>query len=167
MRIRPKLTLAVMCALAVVGVLAAAASAATPVNTAAPTIGGTPKEGSTLTASDGTWSNSPTSFSYQWQRCASDGTGCGDIPGGTNKTYTPVSGDVGHALRVVVTAANTDGKASATSAPTEVIGSKSGPTNSVKPAVSGSAVVGGTLTVSNGSWTPAPTSYTRPPPPRP
>jgi hypothetical protein len=161
MRMRPKLVLVVMLALAVVGVLAAAASAATPQNTAAPTISGTSKEGSALTASDGTWSNSPTSFTYQWQRCASDGTGCGDITGGTSKTYTPMSGDVGQTLRVVVTAANTDGKASATSAPTEVIGSKSGPSNTVKPVVSGSTRVGDTLTVSNGSWTPTPSSYTR------
>src|ERR1700716_3691088 len=123
MRIRPKLALAVMLALAAVGVLAAAAAAATPQNTAAPSISGTPKVGSTQTADNGTWSNSPTSYAYQWQRCASDGTGCGDITAGTNKTYTPTSGDVGHTLRVVVTASNTDGKASATSAPSDVIGS--------------------------------------------
>jgi hypothetical protein len=161
MRIRPKLALAVVSALAVVGVLAAAAGAATPQNTASPTIGGTPKEGSIQTATDGTWSNSPTSFTFQWQRCGSDGTGCGDINGATAKTYTPTSGDVSHTLRVVVTAANTDGKTSATSAPTDVIGSKNGTANTVKPAVSGSSIVGDTLTVSNGSWTPPPSSYTR------
>ena len=142
-------------------VLAAAASAAAPQNTASPTISGTAREGQTLTASDGTWSNSPTSFAYQWQRCASDGTACGDITGATSKTYTVATGDVGHTVRVVVTATNADGKASANSAPTDVVASKSGPTNTVKPTVSGDPVVGGTLTVSNGSWTPAPTSYTR------
>jgi hypothetical protein len=72
-----------------------------------------------------------------------------------------VSGDVGQTLRVVVTATNADGKASATSAPSDVIGSATGPTNTVKPAVSGSPVVGETLRVSNGSWTPAPSSFTR------
>jgi hypothetical protein len=161
MGIRPKLALAVALALAAVGVLAAAAAAATPQNTSPPTISGTPKVGSTQTADNGTWSNTPTSFAYQWQRCASDGTGCGDITSATDKTYTPVTGDVGHALRVVVTATNADGKASATSAPSEVIGSATGPTNTVKPAVSGSPVVGETLRVTNGSWTPAPSSYTR------
>jgi hypothetical protein len=161
MSIRPKLALAVALALAAVGVLAAAAAAATPQNTSPPTITGAPKAGSPQTASDGTWSNTPTSFAYQWQRCASDGTGCGDINGATSKTYTPTSGDVGRTLRVVVTATNADGKASATSAPTEVIGSTTGPTNTVKPAVSGSPVVGETLQVTNGSWTPAPSSYTR------
>jgi len=161
MRIKPKLALAVMLALVAVGILATAAAAAAPQNTSAPTISGTPKVGSPQTASDGTWSNTPTSFAYQWQRCASDGTACGDITAGTTKAYTPASGDVGHTLRVVVTATNADGKASATSAPSDVIGSATGPANTVKPAVSGSPVVGETLRVTNGSWTPAPSSYTR------
>jgi hypothetical protein len=161
MRSRLKLTLAVMLALAAVGVLATAAAAAAPQNTSAPSISGSPKAGSTQTADNGTWSNTPTSFAYQWQRCASDGTACGDIIAGTTKTYTAASGDVGHTLRVVVTATNADGKASATSEPSEVIGSATGPTNSVKPALSGSAVVGDSLRVSNGSWTPTPSSFTR------
>jgi hypothetical protein len=161
MRSRLKLALAVMFALAAVGVLATAAAAAVPQNTSSPSISGTPKVGTTQTADNGTWSNTPTSFDYQWQRCASDGIACGDITAGTSKTYTPVSGDVGHTLRVVVTASNAEGKTSATSAPSDVIGSANGPTNNVKPAVSGSAVVGDTLRVTNGSWTPAPTSYTR------
>ena len=87
-------------ALTAAGILAAVAVAAAPVNTAPPTISGTPKEGSTLTASDGSWSNNPASFTYQWQRCASDGTACGDITGAASKTYVPTTGDVGHALRV-------------------------------------------------------------------
>ena len=161
MRSRLKLALAVMLALVAVGVLATAASAAPPQNTSSPSISGSPKVGSTQTADNGTWSNSPTSFGYQWQRCASDGTACGDITAATNKTYTAVSGDVGHTLRVVVTATNAEGKASATSPPSDVIGSANGPTNNVKPAVSGSPVVGDTLSVSNGSWTPAPSSFTR------
>jgi len=146
---------------AVALVIAAGASAAAPQNTAAPTVTGTAKEGSTLTATDGTWSNNPTSFSYQWQRCASDGTGCGDLAAGTGKTYTLVAGDVGRTVRVVVTASNADGKASATSDASDVIGSKNGPANSVRPALSGSAVVGGTLTVSNGTWSPTPSSFSR------
>ena len=142
-------------------IVVAGASAAVPQNTSQPTITGTAREGQTLTASDGVWSNSPTSFSYQWQRCASDGTGCGDITAATSKTYTLVSGDVGHTLRVAVTASNAEGKGSADSAPTDVVASKNGPTNTVKPAVSGAAVVGDTLAVGNGSWTSTPTSYTR------
>jgi hypothetical protein len=156
-----KPALAVVLATAVCAVLAAAANAAAPQNTAPPTISGTAKEGSTLTAQDGTWTNTPTSFTYQWQRCASDGTGCGDINGAAAKTYTPVAGDVGHALKVVVTAVNADGRTPATSGATDPVNSKNGPSNSVKPALSGSAVVGETLTVSNGSWSTTPTSFAR------
>jgi hypothetical protein len=43
-------------------VLASIASAAAPVNSAAPTITGVAKVGSTLTVSNGTWSNSPTNY---------------------------------------------------------------------------------------------------------
>jgi len=146
--------------LAAAGVLAGVASAAVPANTAKPTISGTEKSGSILTASNGTWSNSPTSYAYQWRRCATDGTACGDITGATSKTYTLTTGDVHHALRVVVTAKNADGSASATSDPTGVIGSANGPTNTVKPTVSGNTIPGETLTVSNGSWNPAATSFT-------
>jgi hypothetical protein len=92
---------------------------------------------------------------------ASDGTGCGDITSATDKTYTPVSGDVLHTLRVVVTATNADGKAAASSEPTDVVASKNGPASTVKPAVTGQALVGEQLTVSNGSWSPAPTSFAR------
>jgi len=159
---KPRRLILISAALTAVAlVIAAGASAAAPQNTAAPTVNGNAKEGSTLTAADGTWSNSPTSFSYQWQRCASDGTGCGDLAAGTSKTYVLVAGDVGRTVRVVVTASNADGKASATSAATDVVDSKNGPSNSVRPALSGSAVVGGTLTVSNGTWSPTPSSFSR------
>ena len=156
-----RLTLASLAAAAVGLAIAGVASAAVPQNTASPTVSGVAREGSVLTASDGTWSNAPTSFTYQWQRCASDGTGCGDITGATSKTYTLVTGDVGHTDRVVVTASNADGKASATSDASDVVGSTNGPTNTVKPSVTGTPTVGETMRVSNGSWTPTPTSFTR------
>jgi hypothetical protein len=45
---------------------AVAAAGSVPVNTVLPTISGTPQVGQTLTATNGTWTNSPTSFTYQW-----------------------------------------------------------------------------------------------------
>ena len=144
-------------AIAVAGV--ATAQAAAPSNTSPPTISGTPKSSSVQTASNGTWSNSPTSFTYQWRRCDTDGTGCGDIVGAASKTYTLTASDVHHTVRVVVTAVNADGKTPATSAPTDVIGTSNGPNDTVKPSVSGTAQVGNELTVSNGSWTPTPSSF--------
>ena len=143
------------------GIFAATAAAAAPQNTALPTISGTAHSGSTLTASNGSWTNNPTSFAYQWQRCASDGSGCGDLTGATSKTYTLVAGDVTHTVRVVVTASNADGKASATSDASDIVASANPPTNTVRPAVSGSAIVGSELSVSNGSWSPSASSFTR------
>ena len=157
LRLLPFLALIIVCGVA--GSVAFARSAAAPQNTAVPQISGTAKEGSTLTSSDGTWSGAPTSFTYQWRRCASDGTACGSIVGATSKTYTVATADVGHTLRVAVTAVNADGKTTATSDATDVVDSKSGPVNSVRPAVSGSAVVGQEIRVSRGTWSPTPTSY--------
>ncbi|HKU58084.1 MAG TPA: hypothetical protein VJP39_00650 [Gaiellaceae bacterium] len=147
--------------IAAAAIFAAAARAAAPVNSAPPTLTGTAKVGATLTAATGTWTNAPTSFAFQWQRCSSDGTGCGDINGATSKTYSPTNGDVGHALRVSVTASNSDGRATASSGATDPVNSENGPTNSVRPSVTGSAQIGETLTVSNGSWSTAPASFTR------
>jgi hypothetical protein len=151
--------LALLVALAAVAGAASAKSSAAPSNTTKPSISGTEKSGSTLTAGNGTWSNSPTSYTYQWRRCETDGTSCGDIVGATKQTYTLTTTDVRHTIRVVVTAKNADGSASATSDASDVIGSADGPTNTVKPSISGSAVVGDELTTSNGTWSPTPTSY--------
>ena len=48
--------------------------AAIAVNSALPAITGVAQQGQTLTASTGTWSNSPTSYTYQWESCS--GTTC-------------------------------------------------------------------------------------------
>jgi Calcineurin-like phosphoesterase len=79
--------------------------------TAAPAITGTAAEGSLLTASTGTWTNRPTSFSYQWAQCNTGGAACSSIHGQTSSTYLAGTADVGSTLRVSVTANN--GSASA------------------------------------------------------
>jgi len=92
-----------------------------PVNTTRPTVTGTAEEGNTLTANDGTWSGDPTSFTYQWQQCDSDGSNCVNISGATQKTYAVDSGDVGFRLRVLVTAHNDKGSATSPSGPTAIV----------------------------------------------
>ena len=85
-----------------------------------PTIAGTAKVGSTLTADHGTWTGSPTSYAYQWQRCKSSGT-CQNVSGAVKSTYIPTGQDVGMRLDVVVTATNRVGSGTATSALTAVV----------------------------------------------
>jgi thermitase len=84
-------------------------SASPPANTAPPTISGTAETGQTLTASAGTWTESPTSYAYQWQRCDSTGGNCAAISGASSASYIPKSTDVGMTLRVAVTAYNSIG----------------------------------------------------------
>jgi hypothetical protein len=138
--------------------LASIASAAAPVNTTAPTISGTAKVGSTLTVSNGTWSNSPTNYTYQWQRCSS-ATSCTDIANAVGQTYVVRNADGGARIRADVTASNADGQATVHSDMTSAVASTGAPVNTARPSVTGDAVVGESLTAEVGSWNNAPTSY--------
>jgi hypothetical protein len=78
-----------------------------PVNTSVPQISGTTVDGQTLTATPGIWTGTtPMTFAYQWRRCDVVGSNCVDIGAATSQTYLLTSDDVGHRLRVVVTASN-------------------------------------------------------------
>lgn len=126
-----------------------------PENLTVPSISGIMRIGQTITANPGTWSGNPApTFKYQWQK------GTVDVAGATNKTYVLIQPDAGLNIRVVVTATNDKGSATANSAPTTAITQI--PSNTAFPAITGTPQVGKTLTVGNGTWTafPAPT-YTR------
>lgn len=86
-----------------------------PSNTSPPTISGTAKRGKRLTTSNGSWSNNPTSFGYQWSDCNRSGHNCHSIGGATSQSYTLTARDVGSRVEAQVTAANAGGSASATS----------------------------------------------------
>ncbi|HET7045126.1 MAG TPA: hypothetical protein VFI37_09780 [Gaiellaceae bacterium] len=124
-----------------------------PVNGGLPSISGTTRQGQTLTASHGSWSGSP-SYTYQWRRCNSAGASCGNVgSASTSASYTLSSADVGHTMRVLVTATNAGGSGSALSSPTGVVvASGSAPANSRAPYLSGTAAVGRTLSLNVGSW---------------
>jgi len=92
-----------------------------PVNTAVPQIGGAPTVSSTLFASDGAWSGSPTSFAYQWRSCDAAGKTCSDIAGATTNALKLTTAQVDHTVRVVVTATNIGGPTPATSAQTGLV----------------------------------------------
>jgi hypothetical protein len=132
-----------------------------PVNTALPTISGSTLQGSTLTASNGTWTGVPTpTFTRQWQRCNSGGTACLDVLGSTGTSYPVTSADLGSTIRVVVTASNTSGTVPATSNQTAVVTAP--PVNTVLPAITGSPIQGQVLTAGDGTWTGSPSpTFTR------
>ena len=128
------------------------AAATAPQNTALPTITGTAAVGSTLTATNGTWSGStPITYTYAWERCATNGATCAAISGATTETYKVASADAAHTLRVVVTATNAAGSGQATSSFVSV-SATSAPVNTVAPAVTGTAKQGLTLTTTLGTW---------------
>ena len=98
----------------------AASSVTKPVNTALPTITGTAEVGLKLTATRGTWTQKPSSYNYGWNRCDPDGA-CAGIVGATAKSYTVTNADVGHTLRVTVTARNAAGATAITSNQTATV----------------------------------------------
>ncbi|HEX3456131.1 MAG TPA: hypothetical protein VHS03_16030 [Gaiellaceae bacterium] len=105
---------------------AVVSSTTTPTNTAAPSVSDTPQSGTTLTASQGTWSGSPSGFAFAWSRCDTNGNGCATIDGATSNTYTVGGGDAGATLRVAVTAKNADGSTTYVSAATAAVPAANG-----------------------------------------
>ncbi len=121
--------------------------------TVAPTVSGTAKVGSTLTAAPGTWTPVPSSgYTYAWLR---DGAA---IVGATSSTHTLTTSDAGRAISVQVSGTGTGyDPASATSA---AIGVASGTITTATPTISGTVQVGKVLTAATGTWSPMPSSFT-------
>ncbi len=137
---------------------------AAPKNTAAPTIAGSAVEAETLTASKGSWTESPTSYAYQWELCNASGEACSHIAGATSASYKLVAGDVGDTIRVIVTATNAGGSTAADSLPSGVVVKKvleevhcsvTVPAGASASVIAGdlvSAVDGSTVCLSGGSY---------------
>jgi len=133
-----------------------------PLDVSPPTITGTAQEGQTLTEHHGSWTNEPTSYTYQWLRCDSSGNNCAQISGAMSQTYALVAADVGHAIEVQETPSNGAGPGSpATSGATAVVVAPPppAPTNVSEPTITGTAQQGQTLTEHHGTWTHEPTSF--------
>ena len=129
-----------------------------PVNTVPPAITGTAQQGQTLTASDGTWSNTPTSFAYQWERCT---PACAAIAGATAQTYVLAAADVGATIEVQVTATNAGGTGGPIASAATAAVLALAPVNSGGlPTITGTAQQGQTLTATTGAWLNTPTSFT-------
>lgn len=81
----------------------AAIDTAVPIMSVRPAISGDPEIYKTITVDTGTWSASPTGYTYQWLR---DGV---EIGGETTSSYTITSSDVGKPIQCAVTATNGSG----------------------------------------------------------
>jgi hypothetical protein len=126
---------------------------------ALPSVVGTARAGSQVTGSSGTWAATGTiSYSYKWSRCDQAGTTCTAIPGAVLPTYLLSSADVGKTVVFSVTAKDSSGTAVAEVSPIGPIAPALKLASIGRPAVTGAAKVGSTLSVSAGFWTTTPTA---------
>jgi hypothetical protein len=126
-----------------------------PYNTALPSVTGTIKVGSTQTVTTGTWSNTPTAYSYQWQKSA-DGISWVNLSGATSSTYVPTFDVANLQIRVSVGAGNAVETATVTTA---IISGFLPPQATAIPAITGTTTAGQTLTSSSGTWPGTSDSY--------
>ena len=122
---------------------------AAPVNSVLPVVSGTPRTGSTLTATSGSWAGSPT-FAYQWQRASTSSGTYSNIGSAINSTYVLTDSDIGKYIKVSVVATNGVGSVSALSDATSVVTDLP---DSVVPTVTNSVATttGFTFSISNHS----------------
>lgn len=130
-----------------------------PANTVPPSVTGSQYIYGTLTGTLGTWTspNGTNSYSRQWQRSTPSGTplapgSWGNISGATSSTYTTVDADNGKYIRLNVTATNLSG--SSTAASSETLITKYSPVALSLYSLTGSSIVGATLSAFEqlGTW---------------
>ena len=59
-----------------------------PANIVRPVLTGVVALGQSLSASQGSWTQEPTTYAYQWLRCTAKGTDCANISGATAASHT-------------------------------------------------------------------------------
>jgi hypothetical protein len=153
----------VVVALAAVASFTAGAPAraqAPPAEQRQPTVQGTALAGNTVTADVGQWTNSPTGYRFQWNRCdaAGETRNCVPIARATARRYKLVADDAGHQVNVNVTACNRDGCSTANSKGVVVYANER-PQPIDPPTIAGDPQVGETLTSTQGTWTGYPTNF--------
>ena len=134
-----------------------------PVNTVAPVVSPTSGTAGTTTYSctTGTWTNSPTSYAYQWQYFDGGSTYL-NISGATSSTYAPPPNffSLGYAspIRCRVTASNAGGSNQAFSN-TATVAAPLSPPSGGSVSLSGTGVAGTSITATTSGWSNSPTSY--------
>jgi hypothetical protein len=115
-----------------------------PMSVTAPQVTGVARAGRVLHANQGTWNGTlPLSYAFQWQRCDAAASGCTDVPGATGTNHLLGEADVGSTMRAQVTATNTEGPASAASAPTALVSAPGGSGSCSRADATGCAAVAG------------------------
>ena len=92
-----------------------------PVSSAVPVITGTARTGSTLSTTTGSWTGTPTSYAYQWQRASASGGSFTNIPSAISSSYDLTDADIDKYIRVSVVATNSVGSTTVSSAATSIV----------------------------------------------
>jgi|GEM_PF-5675589 len=124
---------------------------ALPENLSLPVISGDPATGVTLSSTSGAWSGGNLTVSRQWQRNEEN------IGGQTDVTYIVHEDDYGQEIRLNVTAQNSEGSATASSNPIQILFAV--PNFTVNPVITGTPERDETLYCSNGIATGNVSSY--------
>src|SRR5262249_44549242 len=106
-------------------------------NTAKPALSGTAIVGQSLSTTSGTWTPTPTSYSFAWHRCDATGNGCSKSPTSTNApSYALTTGDAGHTV-VAQVAPDGDWSSAVDTTPSGVVQSPSSgpPTTGLIPGI--------------------------------
>ena len=130
------------------------AEPAPPVNTVVPVVSGTVEDGSTLTATTGTWTGTAPAHLRRTSGSAASSPArtASTSPAPPGSTYDLRPADIAHRIHVEVTATNAAGEATAASAPSAGVGIDP-PVATADPDVAGTPVDGSTLTADPGTWT--------------
>src|SRR5262249_43379179 len=132
-----------------------------PVASAVPTVTGAAVVGRQLGADSGIWQGvGSIAFGFEWFRCDPTGGHCKAIPGATQDVYTLDAKDAGRTIGLMLTATDSVGKTKAYATLAGPVVASAAPLEPVTlPTITGTALVGGSLSVDRGQWSPAPRTY--------
>jgi hypothetical protein len=139
------------------GTAALTVTPAAPVATTAPSIGGIPLDGTSVTADPGTWSGfAPLTYAYQWLDCPTgtyDPVSCTPLPSATGLSYTPTYLDVGQYLGFSVTATDAGNQSTTeTAVSASAVADPPYPINTKAPVLPPGPLVGNVVVKTPGHW---------------